>query len=270
MPNQDAQPSGRKRSTRYPQVSLKRCEELARQLYALGARRVHVDKLAEALGYRSAKSGVFLSLKAAASYFGLVEYEDPQYLSLPADVIAAYHSGSEAELRRLRVQAIRRPPLYQKLLKKYEGKQLPPLRRLQEELFLFPEYGILKEAAEGAAKAFIESLKYAGVVDENGFASFTESQPEKAPAALSTSDTQGRGPQPEAAVSEERETKPATREAEAGTTRYERDVYDITLELGQRAHLELPPYLTDRDKKRLKAILDATPEPSSRDAVDPA
>ncbi len=260
--------TGRKRSTRYPQLPLGRCEELARVVYGMGARRVHVDRVAEALGYKSAQSGAFLSLKAAASYFGLVDYDGPQYLSLPQDVISAFHSGSEEELRQLRRQALRRPALYQKLLRKYEGKQLPPVRRLEEELFLFPEYGLLKDAARGAARAFVDSLKHAGALDANGFLSFPEADTPVIEEATTPPVEANTPPVAEPSelpgVGQTRSAQFDKNPAQGG-----KDIYDIILDLGQRARLELPPFLTERDRNRLKAILDTIPSPSPTAATIP-
>jgi hypothetical protein len=46
---------------------------------------------------------------------------------------------------------------------------LPSVEKLVRDLHLNQRYGILRDAAEGAARVFLDSAHYAGVVDAQGF-----------------------------------------------------------------------------------------------------
>ena len=115
----------RRKSARYPGAPLSKCEDASKVLFAEGARNVLLSSLAEALGNNSTTSGSFLTLRAALNYFGLASSEG-EHISLTPETIEALHSEDEDALRRLRVEAVLRPPLYKKLLDRYIGKQLPP------------------------------------------------------------------------------------------------------------------------------------------------
>lgn len=158
----------KKRSASYPAYTLHQAEELAKVVFELGARNCNQDKVAQSANY-SVNSGAFRSLRASANQFGLLQLGKNSYLSVSDEWIEIFHSEDPQLLKESRRKAILQPKLYKQLLDEYSGRQLPTLERLSRELHLNQKYGILKDAAETAARIFLESANYAGLVNEKGY-----------------------------------------------------------------------------------------------------
>ncbi len=158
------------RSSSYPRYGLKKAEELALKIFENGARNCDEDIIAKAVGYTNGKNGAYNSLKAAAKHFNLINYNSSRsIISVEDRWIDVLHSEDLAKLKIERKQSLQQPNLYQKIIEKYKDIQLPQLDKLSRELHLNPEYGILQNAAERAAKVFLESAEYAGIINQNGF-----------------------------------------------------------------------------------------------------
>ena len=161
--------AGRTRSKYYPRYGLKRAEEFARVAFDEGPWRVDQDNLAQKAKFSNAQNGAYKSLRATVAYFGMVTYENEGSLSVTQEWIDVFSSDDPDVTRRARVAAMRRPPLYQQLLDEFANRQLPPVEKLEQTLFLNTKYGSVKEAAEGAARAFLESAALAGMIDDRRF-----------------------------------------------------------------------------------------------------
>jgi hypothetical protein len=157
-----------RRSTTYPRNSLREAEEFARKVFDLGARDVAQDNAAKAIGYSGANNGSYKRFRAAARYFGLVDYSGDEFISVTPQWVQAFLAGDAESLQRARQYAVRKPELYRQLVERYGGKQLPPSAKVAQVLFADPQYGITKDAAAKAAEVFLESVGYAGVLDSTG------------------------------------------------------------------------------------------------------
>lgn len=253
-------PSGRVRSVPHPRYTLEQVEDLARRAFGIGARHCDQDAVAQAINYKNATNGAFKGIRAAASYFGLITYRDDRYLSVAEPWIEAFHADDEEAVRRLRQEAVRLPELYSQLLDEFSDRQLPSNEKLARQLHLTPKYGILKDAAELAARVFLDSIRFAGIVDANNFLRTTAPvvEPPKMPtppqfqpsAPYGTSEQIATGPvTPSASV-------PLFVPSDGGLDRIE-----VQLTGGRRAYLFVPVPLPVREKERLKKYIDLILEP---------
>jgi hypothetical protein len=74
-----------------------------------------------------------------------------------------------AKLNNARKESVQQPYLYQQIIEEYKDRQLPQLDKLSRELHLNPKYGILQDAAESAAKVFLESVNHVEITNSNGY-----------------------------------------------------------------------------------------------------
>lgn len=253
---------GRVRSVPHPRYSLEQAEHLARKAFLMGARHCDQDAVAQAVDYKNATNGAFKGLRAAANYFGLISYSSDQFLSVEEDWIDAFHADDDDKIRRLRREAVLGPELYRQLVDEFSDRQLPSAEKLARQLHLTPKYGILKDAAETAARVFLDSVQFAGVIDDNNFLRpRTDTAPPAGPgveAANSASEPQhtisssSSGPQPW-----------------APTTAVDQSLDRIEVHLlgGRRAYLFVPVPLGTKEKERLKKYIDLVLEPDEADEV---
>lgn len=243
----------RSRSSPYPQYPLERCEQLAQRVMELGPYNVHQDILAQKTGYKNSKVGPFLGLRAAAKYFGLIEYTG-EYVSLTPWAVDSIHSRDPQKLQLMRYQAVQRPDLFQKLLAEYSGKQVPDVVRLVEHLRIhYEKYGILREATETAAQVFLESVKYAGLIDDRGFLID--------PSDLRTSNVANVPARTDKKENEDTAGSIGMRGLMHSLRSHtELDEYHVTLSSGQKILLALPTKLAKRDKERLIRYIELIPD----------
>jgi hypothetical protein len=257
--------AARVRSVPHPRYDLLQAEELARRAFTMGARHCDQDAVAQALKYKNSTNGAFKGLKAAASYFGLITYRDDRYLSVAEAWIEAFHADDDALIRRLRQEAVQQPTLYQQLISEFLDRQLPNEEKLARQLFLTPKYGILKDAADTAARVFLDSVRYAGIVDHNNFlrspgspqqelgSESGEAQPQPSQSAV-------KAQQPQDALN----SMPgpgATRESATAAQSADLDRVEVQLTGGRRAYLLVPVPLSSKEKERLKRYIDLMLEP---------
>lgn len=235
----------RARSSAYPNFNIERCIEFTEKIFAKGARHVLLDIAAKEMNYNNKKVGPFLALRAAAKYFGLVEYEG-DYISVSENYINVLLEKSDERKKEFMRQAVLRPTLYAKLFDTFGGKQLPNEKDLATRLYIDTKYGISKDASIDAARVFVASVKYAGLLDENNYLMIPGQELEI--------------------------EQPASPERQSGTEKTpllhkeklppSLDRYEFTLGTGEKIVLALPPRLLHEDKERLKKQIDLIPDRS--------
>lgn len=258
-PAEPQPPAGRTRSVPHPRYTLEQVEELARRAFAMGARHCDQDGVAQAVHYKNSTNGAFKGIRAAASYFGLITYKDDRYVSVTEPWIEALHADEDDAVRRLRQEAVRQPELYVQLIEEFTDRQLPSTEKLARQLFLTPKYGILKDAAELAARVFLESIKFAGLVDSNNF--------------LRSADN-AKSEESNVRVTDATTLPSAKQEAITNVTQPQGlnvvpaippdsalDRIEVQLSGGRRAYLFVPVPIAAREKERLKRYIDLILEP---------
>lgn len=253
-------PPTRTRSAPHPRFTLAQAEDMGRKAFDKGARRLRQDFMATEMGYKNAVNGSYVALRSAASHFGIIESGD-DFISVAEPWISAFHDGDEAALMTLRKEAMQKPDLYATLIGEFNDGQLPSLEKLTRHLFLNPKYGILKDAAAGAAKVFLESARHAGMVDDNKFLRLAPP-----PAADSTVVANPGKPPAQGPDIIDARTRSKTFETiiiPAGLDRVEVKLVD-----GQRAFIFVPVPLAKRDKLRLKQYIDLVLDEEIDERID--
>ncbi len=253
----DSSPS---RSSSYPRFTLQKAEGLARAIFELGGTRsCDPERVAQEVGY-TVKSGSYLGLKSTASQFELIKVEKNGCLSVSSDWIEVFHHSEDlALIRKARREAISRPKLYQQLIEDYTQRQLPKLDKLSRELHLNQKYGILKDAAEVAARIFIESASYVGLLDERGYLVLDQNRDDS---QIDTESNQSESKEQDATQEPERliENKPQQSNRnllpEILPELEGLEKYEITLTNRKKAYIYVPVPLPYGEKKRLKQYID--------------
>jgi hypothetical protein len=150
----------KERSTPYPGLNLADALEAAEKLRkAYGASSAYSrETVAEALGYQGL-SGTATKKVAALTHFGLLTRDATVYRQSEIANRIFNHLDDE-EKRQSIISALKSPALYQKLIAEFDNKALPTAL----DKVLIRNYNITESAAKSAAKIFIESATFAGVL----------------------------------------------------------------------------------------------------------
>ena len=264
--------ASRQRSTAYPRYTLAQAEGFAKAIFDLAPRGSDQDRVAQRAGY-SRTSGSYKSLRATAHYFGLVETTSKGDLAVTDEWIDVFHSEDPNLLKRARQEALYRPPLYRQLLEEYAGRHIPLADKLARELHIKEKYRILPDAAGSAAKTFLESASYAGVIDDDGRVKPLD--PQGAPGnnpqhgkmpmqVLSRGNTpsgQQTGQDPTGNYSTTQgQSNPGSNESSDGSVQTVAipaglDRFEVNLRGGKKAFLFVPPTITEKDKSKLIGVI---------------
>ena len=260
------------RSSAYPRYNFYKAEELATEVFRRGARNCDPDIIAKAVGYSNAKNGAYKALRAAAKQFALVNYEGNSSISVEEAWINAFHSEDSTKLKKARRQSIQQPNLYQQIIEEYKDRQLPQLDKLSRELHLNPKYGILPDAAEAAAKVFLESAEYAGIINANRYITIEDNFVEEG--SITIEDNFHGLQNEDTAIHEEKHNEKKDEQQERSINRNTSsfgnhihsgeglEKYEITLINQERAYIYVPVPLPFGEKERLKKYIDLILEDS--------
>ena len=232
----------RDKSSAYPQFNLEKCIDFAEKIFKIGPRHVLLDQAAKAAGYKNKGVGPFFGLRAAARYFGFVSY-DKEYISVTEPLIKVFLEKSHEVKEDLVRKSVLLPTLYRKIFDNFAGKQLPDEEDLARRLSIDEQYGISREASKSAAKVFRESVKFADLLDSNDRLKSPDEVISKMEekGEITSVENERRGP----------------KEEDKGI---KLDRYEITLQRGVKISLLLPPILSQKDKQRIKTMIDLIPE----------
>lgn len=151
--------AGRGRSTiGFPYLYLDDSIEIAQIVKVLGGASCEVTKIAKKLD-AGLESGAFrIRLNTASKLFGLITYDNEQaYLTKLGNEIL--DPSTEKDAKR---QAFLRVQLYKSMVDEYMG-QTPPSAEVIERRFV--DYGVAPKQRDKARRAFLGSLKQAGLID---------------------------------------------------------------------------------------------------------
>jgi hypothetical protein len=155
--------SRRERSARYPSVPLQDAIAFCRQIDELGIDGLGATQIATAMGYRNVKTNTFSGRLSSARQFQLIVLNDQNY-SLTELALRIIHPIEPAEVPQLNRQACLAPHLYAELIRHYAGKRLPEAEILGN--LLMHKYQITASAKAAAAEAFLESLRFVGLMND--------------------------------------------------------------------------------------------------------
>jgi hypothetical protein len=261
----------RQRSAPYPRYNLQQVEKFARVVFLEGSRNCDQDIIAKKAGYSGSQNGSFFAMRSAASQFGLVSAKNDR-ISVTPEWINAFHEDTPEILQSAREQAIRKPLLYSRLFEAIADHQLPGAEKLARTIYLDVKYGITKDAALEAIKTFMESVQYAGILDEKNYIRLTTSTALPAstdtlnnpnddyeqPSMFRESDT-SRGtnrPSNQGAVSKSIPQQPIMQDENMLSIPYSMEKQELTFRGGKKAYFIMPVPLPKGEKARLNKWLE--------------
>lgn len=237
------------RSRAYPAIPLSEAIGLLRRLkLELGWGQRDRDTIAQALGYAGGHSGIAARKTAALSHFGLMDVRDGLYspTGLAEDVL---DEMNEARYRTALREACLSPTLFREIIRRYE-----PLGRVPRQLALTLslDHGIQEQARDEVAHIFMESARFAGILESDGTFrhAYFEATQRPGPLHLET---------PARPVPAETVGAPPAQPAAAGLSAPEDrpgQVLSFLVTDKKQVEIHLPPHLNEQDILLLRAQID--------------
>ena len=151
----------REKSALYPAVTWNECIGLIRKIDSFKLKAVSYQALAEKYGLTSTTTKSFTARIGAAKQYGLITTAQGSTVQLTdASKRILYPTGDE--VREVELSCFGQPPLYVKLISKYDGAALPSATILAN--ILMNEYRITRAVKDNAAKCFIESAEQLNII----------------------------------------------------------------------------------------------------------
>lgn len=125
-------------------------------------RPISYDAMAEECGLKSSYTKSLKYKISSAKQYGCIETSDRMIIltELGNTIIRPI---SDEELFESKITAVKNPPLFKKLLEKYEGKPLP--QQIALENILVRDYKITESSKKVAAETFIKCLEQVGAIN---------------------------------------------------------------------------------------------------------
>lgn len=169
MQTDDESPSNtrhrRERSTRYPGVPLADGIRLCEHIQTNGLDGLAATEIATSLGYKNIKTNTFSARLSSARQFGLLDLKEDGY-SLTSLAREILHPINPTDTPKLYKRAFLNSALYAELTEKLQGKRLPDRSILAN--ILYHNHQIIAAAKEVAADTFVESARFAGLLNDEG------------------------------------------------------------------------------------------------------
>jgi hypothetical protein len=158
-------PSGKSESA-YPLYALPQALNFAEAVNALGGARSEVDRsmIASQLGIEDKSASLSQRMGAAKSY-GMISGRGTY--SLTPLGIQYFLPTSESDKQQALLGFLRNPPAFSILIKRFDGSRLPPNPMLGN--ILQKEANVPGSWKDRVAQIFLNSAKFVGVIDGNGF-----------------------------------------------------------------------------------------------------
>jgi len=219
----------RERSPPYPSVRLETCIEFAKKIDKLGGRTgASEDSLLGELNLKSPSTGSYIRKYSSSQQFGLIVRKD-RILKLTNLGYSILCPKPDEDIEKLKLEAFKNPPIYQKLIEKYNREELPSVEGLKN--VLMRDFNISKVGVRRAAPTFISSGKLVGVIGEDNILRVDLEETEK-------------------------EEEEGVEGPVVPSETFEMHNLEIVLSSGKKAKLSIPSNISKNDKERLKRILD--------------
>jgi len=229
----------REKSAQYPAYDLSSCIEFVQVVDRLGRNQVAEGSLLSELGLSSRSTKSYTGKLSSCRQFGLLHFKAGS-LSITDRANLMFYPTEEqeeqkdAQIKKLRIEAFRSPPLYQKLISKFDGKGVPKVETLAN--ILMNECKIAKAVKNNTAKVFVSSAKFAGVLGDDNVLQVGrqyEAMAGEVPAESEISETGQKPPQ---------------------MTQFHS--LKLALSRGRSAQISVPSDITKADVEKLKNMLD--------------
>lgn len=152
----------REKSALYPAVSIGACYDFIKEIDSLGGKAASYASILTKMGLTSPTTKSFLSRISASKQFGFITTGGSiaQLTDLARRIL--YPNKGDDESKRLLVEAFGNPPLYAKLIERFNDKAVPEKKQLSN--ILMNDYRIIKQVKDNAADCFIQSADYLGLL----------------------------------------------------------------------------------------------------------
>lgn len=150
-----------------PMVGLPEAVEFIKTVHEKGLERASMPKVAEGAGYSSGSSTPFYRRVSAARHFGLISSRGADLTELGQDCI---RPTSEDATHFALIAAIQNVASYGELLASYNGK------RINQQILTHwfeRKFDLNETAAAACAKAFVDTLRYAGAISVDNLVNFS-------------------------------------------------------------------------------------------------
>ena len=157
----------REKSSQYPSYDLSACMEFVQAVDRLGSSQVAEGTLLSELRLKSSNTKSYTGKLSSCRQFGLLDYK-LGLLSITERanlMLCPTEERKDIQIKKLTIEAFRSPPLYQQLIKRFDGKSLPKSDTLAN--ILLNQYKIVKAVKNSAAEIFVSSAKFAEVLGDD-------------------------------------------------------------------------------------------------------
>lgn len=148
----------------YPPYTIANTLEFVAIVEKLGGKNVSEAVLLKELDIQTTSTKSFWGKVASGKQFGLLTVEGKNY-TLTEWARLILRPKDEDSKKTTLMTCFLNPELYKELCEKFNGLQIPSVESFQN--ILLHDYGINVNSSLQAAKAFIESARYLGIIDAN-------------------------------------------------------------------------------------------------------
>ena len=160
------------KSALYPKVTWDECLDFVRTVSSFNLKSVSYNEVAKKYGLSNPAAKSFTSKVSSAKQFGLITTSGGNTIQITDTCRRILFPTGEDTTHIVRA-CFGMPPLYNKLIAKYDGKAIPSKDILAN--ILMNDYKIQKPVKDIAAKSFIDSAEQIGII-KGGILCYTESE----------------------------------------------------------------------------------------------
>lgn len=146
----------REKSALYPGATWSDCLDFIQKIGSFNLKAVSYQELAKKYGINNPTTKSFAAKISAAKHFGLITTVQGNTVQL-TDVSKRLLYPTGEPTRHLELQCFALPPLYAKLIAKFDGTALPAPELLAN--ILMNEHRIIRSAKDSAAKIFLQNAE---------------------------------------------------------------------------------------------------------------
>lgn len=155
----------RKKSRSYPSFSLEEALSLSEMIYDVGGNSVApVESILSKMDIKSNQNKRYTYKTSSAKQFGLIESKEGGFKVTQLAISILYPSSdNDPNVSTNKKRAAVKPELYKNILEQFNGTILPKDEFL---INIFIQKGILSSVANKAVQAFLDTMKYANIMNE--------------------------------------------------------------------------------------------------------
>lgn len=155
----------REKSVRYPAFNLEECLNFLSMVHTIGGKKeAPVESVLSKMNITTKDNRRYKYLTSSAEIFGLIKKSEIGITPTEFGTLILYPPDGEAQRKQLLLEVFKAPQIYQKIIERYNDTILPNPDILKN---IFYSYGIARNALDAAVTAFLDSAKFAGVLDQN-------------------------------------------------------------------------------------------------------